>query len=448
MVEITKEKLKNGTPMILRWSGSPYPNDSVYATNAGWRLPETMDTFFTRIDEKTSIIKDARLIRMNELDLDLQYLRTNMELQDLRRIQGYADDADYIPRSQIQDITAFDESTPKFLKNSLHVTRGVAYTEVAETFIDENLEKSNFLSKSGSLYMQQLGLDIEKVGLMARANPTRPNRRSMMDSMDGIFQQLKDVDARYETGTDNPKGFGSAFSLGNGSVIKQVMDKIDEFMAQNGNLNGAKFYVSKVLNNRILREVTTRETDWADHVLRDGYNMSILGVPIVVVDCLNPLSDPRKRNYWNHLALLAEPTSMIWGVYKDIESKTSYQHRYLNYLTTWQVAFDTGILWEQDLLAFDVLDEATGKFVITVEDSAKTPIEGATVEIYDKESNNPDEPVLPAGTTNGSGVVEFEGLKYGKYLIKVTADEYKDNEIADVILNEEIETETIKMKKA
>ena len=447
MVEITVNELHKGVPMILRWSGTPYPNDSVYASNPGWRLPESMDVFFTRIDEKTSIIKDARLIKMNELDFELQYLRTEMELQDVRRIQGYPDDADYIPRSQIQDITAFEESKPSFRKNALHAQRGVAYTEVAETFIDENLEKTNFLEKSGTLYMNQLGLDMEKVGLMAKADPTRPNGRSLMDSMDGIFQQLKDVDAGYQTGTDNPKGFGSAFSAGNGSVIKQVMDKIEEYIAQNGNLDGAKFYISHVLYNKILREVTTRETDWADNVLRNGYEMSILGVPMVKVDCLNPLSDPRKRNYWGHLALLAQPQSMLWGVYEDITSKTSYQHRYLNYLTTWQVAFDTGILWEQDLLAFEVRDGATGKFIITVEDSTKAPIEDATVEIYDKTSNTPDTPLF-TDTTSSTGVVEFDGLAYGKYFIKITHDEYKDLELPDVILNEEIEVETAKMKKS
>lgn len=205
---------------------------------------------------------------MYELDLDLQYLRTNVELQELRRTQDYSDDEDYIPHSQIQDITVFEE--------------------VAETFIDENLEKSNFLSKSGSPYMKQLGFDIEKAGLMAKVNSERPNRRSIVDSFDSIFQQFKDVDARYETGTVDPKGFGSAFRTANGSFIKQVMDKIDEFIAQKANLQGGKFYVYKVLNNKILREIATLETDWADDILRDDYNIPILSEPIVVVDSLNP----------------------------------------------------------------------------------------------------------------------------------------------------------------
>lgn len=446
MVKVTMEDMEQYKPLILRWSGSPYPPNSKYALNPGWRLPEQLDHFFTRIDEKTSIIKDATLIKMNELDLDLSFLRTNMELQDIRALQGYAADSGRIAGSQIQDITAFEESTPKFTKKEMHVTRGVAYTEVAKTFLDENLEKSNFMYKAGALYMNELGRAVEKVGLFAKADPTRPNGRNMMDSFDGIFQQLKTVDANYTTGTDEPKGFGSPIST-KGSVVKQIMDKIEEFIAQNGNDDAAKFYVSKVIKNKILREITTRETDWADSVLRNGSEMSIFGVPIVVVDSFNPLSDPRKRNYWNHVALLCDPAQLVWGVYKDIESETSKQHRYLNYLTTWEVSFDTAMIWEQDVLAFDVIDSATGSFVITVTNKSGTAISGATVEIYDPTSQTP-ETAIDSDTTNASGVVQFDGLSQGKYNIKVTADDYKDKLESDVILNEELETEVIKLTAA
>lgn len=455
-MEITKQDLHRGVPMILRWGGkSPYPQDpeSEYALNPGWRVPEQMDYFFTRLDEKTQLLQDVTLIPMRELDLDIDYLKTSVELDDVRRLKDYPADSSFVPGEQVQDIYAFDESVPQFSRDSMHVVRTVAFTEVPETFIDENLEKSTFLQTTGTMYMQQLGVAIEKDIEYGIKNPLRPNGRRAIDSLDGIFQQLRYVDQNYETGTDQPKGFGSNFSIGNGSIVKQFMEKIDEYIAQNGRDDYCKFYVSKVLYNKVLQEITTRETAYGDLVLQKGGNLSILDVPLVKLDTLNPLSDPVARNNWNHLAMLCDPASIAVGVYNgddpehSIKSYTSYQHNRLNYLTSWQVAFDTLLIWPQDVLAFDVIDGATGTFAIGVENSAKEGIEGATVEVYDLEADDPETPIA-TGTTASNGTVEIEGLAYGKYQIKVTADGYKDKTIDNVILNEAQEIEVIKLTRS
>lgn len=456
MVEITVNDLKNGTPMVLRWGGkTPYPQDpeSPYAINPGWRLPEKFDYFFTRIDENTSLLQDTTIIRMEELDKDISYLKTEIDIDDIRALKDYPADADRVPGEQIQDIYEFSEAVPQFRKNALHVKRGVAFTEVPETFIDENLERENFLQTTGDLYMKQLGLALEKKVAFSRYNPTRPNGRNMFDSLNGIFQQLKYVDQNYETGTDNAKGFGTTFDLGNGSIVKQFMEKIEEYEYQNGKDDYNVFYVSKVLYNKVLQEITTRETDYGDQVLRRGGQLTIFDTPLRKVDFLNPLIDPKKRNYWDHVALLADASSIAVGIYGGddpqnvIKSRTTYEHKTLNYLTSWQLAFDTLLLWEQDVLGFEVISRETGKFTINVINSAKEGVGGATVEVYDLTADNPDTPV-GNGTTNDSGAVEIEGLAYGKYDIKITADEYKERTIHDVILNEPIEIETIKLTKA
>lgn len=448
MVEVNRQTLSEGKPVILKWSGSPYVDaDSKYALNPAWKLPEQMDKFFTRIDEKTSIMKDSTLIQMDSLDLAIEYLRTEMDLQDIRRLgETYTPDAAYTKGEQIQDITEFNESKPYFHRNSLHATRTVAFTEVPKTFLDENIEKEDFLEKSGALYMNQLGVAVEKQGMFAINNPARPNGRSSMDSFDGIFQQLKTIDADYETGTDNPQGFGSSFNTKSGSIIRQFQEKIEEFINQNGNESYAKFYVSKQLYHALLREITTRETNLGDSVLFHKGNPYIFDVPIVKVDFLNAKSDPRKRNYWNHMALLADPASIAWGIFKGIESETSKQHRYLNYLTTWEVSFDTLLIWEQDALAFEVGQFQTGTFAISVSNTAKEAIEDATVEIYDPKSATPDT-AIGTGTTGANGSVEIEDIGYGKYTVKVTAENYKDVVLEDVVLNEPIEIETVTMKR-
>ena len=456
MVEITVNDLKKGMPMVIRWGGlTPYPQDpeSEYAINPGWRLPDKYDYFFTRLDEDTSIIKDTTIVPMAELDKDISYLKTDIDIDDIRALKDYPADANRVPGEQIQDIYEFTEAVPKFEKTALHVKRGVAFTEVAETFIDENLEKEHFLQTTGDLYMRQLGLALEKKVMYSRYAPSRPNGRNIFDSLNGVFQQLKYVGENYEVGTDQPKGFGSAFSIGNGSIVKQFMEKIEEYEYQNGKDDYNVFYVSKVLYNKVLQEITTRETDYGDQVLRKGGEITIFDTPLRKVDFLNPYLDPQKRNYWDHLALLTDASSIAVGIYNGddpsnvIKSRTTYEHKTLNYLTSWQLAFDTLLLWQEDVLAFDVITGETGSFVINVVDSSKTGIENATVEIYDPEADNPDEPV-GTGTTNASGNVQIDGLAYGRYRIKVTADEFKDKVLEDVILNEALEVGNVKMVRA
>lgn len=457
MGEITVQDLKNGMPMVLRWGGkSPFhPQDAEkgYSINPGWRLPDKYDYFFTRLDEQTSLLKDCTIIPMEELDKDISYLKTEIDIDDIRALKDYPADADRVPGEQIQDIYEFTEAVPQFRKTALHVKRGVAFTEVPETFIDENLERENFLQTTGDLYMQQLGLALEKKVAFSKYNPTRPNGRNMFDSLNGIFQQLAYVDANHQAGTDDdPKGFGTNFNIGNGSIIKQFMEKIEEYEYQNGKDDYNVFYVSKVLYNKVLQEVTTRETEYGDQVLRRGGQMTIFDTPLQKVDFLNPLIDPAKRNNWDHLALLADASSIAVGIYNGndeqnvIKSRTTYEHKTLNYLTSWQLAFDTLLLWEQDVLGFKVGMSETGKLAIQVNDSANKGIAGVEVKVYSAE--DPDT-ALQTLTADDGGVVEFTGLDYGTYIVEVDGGaEYKDKKVDGIVLGKDIEIEVIKLAKA
>ena len=116
-------------------------------------------------------------------------------------------------------------------------------------------------------------------------------------------------------------------------------------------------------------------------------------------------------------------------------------------MTSWEASFDTLVLWEQDVLGFDVVDGAVGGFSIKVIDSTKEGVAGATVGIYDPTSDNPDT-AIQEKTTGDNGVATFNGLAYGKYTIKVAADTYKDETVDGVILNEAEEVEVIKLRKA
>ena len=167
------------------------------------------------------------------------------------------------------------------------------------------------------------------------------------------------------------------------------------------------------------------------------------------------------------MALLCDPSTLCWGFFNEVNSRSTYEHDKLSYLTSIQCAFDVLPIWEQDILAFGIDDFGTGTINITVADTTGTGINGATIEFFDPTSKTPDT-ALYTGTTAdtalldsaGKPVVDAEGqpvkvagkatiadVPYGKYTVKVKAKGYKTQELEDTIVNNNTETMYFKMKK-
>lgn len=448
MVLVDREYVESEKPIILKWADSPFNEstvepDSRYAFNPGWQQPTQVDNFYKRLEEKTSIIKDATFIKMESLQHNIEYLRNELNFDDVRYLA--TDEPAHKKGAQIQDIYQFRESRPSFHRNSLNAKNFVAYTLIPETFLKENIEKESFLPFIESDLGMRAGIETERLGMFGIANSSRPHGRSGYDSIDGIFQQLQNINSTAETGTDQPQGFGSPIKAVTGTVIPQLQDKIQEFIDQNGRDEYAKFYVSRKLYNQILKEASQRETNAGDGVFFNGSEVKIFGTEIKRVDFLNPLMDITKRNGWGHLALLCDPASLAWGFFNEVESKSTYEHDKLSYLTSIQCAFDTAIIWEEDVLAFTVGDtENAGKLVATVIDSSKNGINGAKIEVFSADDTTTALQTVTVAADNGT--VEIDSLAYGKYVLKVSATDYKTKTV-DIVVNNATETTTIKLTK-
>lgn len=450
MVLVDREYIESGKPIVMKWADSPFNTatdapESRYAFNPGWMQPTQVDNFYKRLEEKTSIIKDSTFIKMESLQHNLEYLRNDLKFDDIRYVADLdkptTTGADNPVGRQIQDIYKFEESRPSFERKSLNVTNFVAYTLIPETFLKENIEKESFLPYIESDLGMRAGIEAERIGMFAKADSTRPHGRAGMDSMDGIFQQLKNINNRAIQGTDQPQGFGSPITTASG-VISQLQDKLQEFIDQNGRDEYANFYVSRKLYNQILKEASVRETTQGDSVFFNGSEVSIFGTKIKRVDFLNPYLSSVKRNGWGHLALLCDPASICWGFFNEVESKSTYEHEKLSYLTSIQCAFDTGIIWDEDVLAFDVNTSESGSLVATISDKDGV-VSGATVEVF-KEGNT-DGTALYSGTTGTNGVATVSSVPYGKYDVVIKEKDHKTKTVTGVIVNNATETIAVKI---
>lgn len=467
---INKDTIINQQPFVLKWAETPYnaeteEPESRYAFNPGWTQPTQVDTFYRRMEEKSSILKDSTRINMESLKQEIDYLRTELNFDDLRYIQTVDNDADV--GKQIQDVYKFRESIPSFYRKELNITNIVARSLLPESFLRENIEKESFLSSFESDLAAAATPQIERIGMYGIKDDTRPHGRSAMDSVNGLFQQLADINRTARTGTDDPQGFGSPFITKQGNVVEQIMEKLDEFISQNGKDDYAQFYISRKLYNKVLKEVSQRETDGGDGVLFNGREVTVFGVPLKRVSFLNPLADPVKRNGWGHLALLCDPASIVWGFFNELESKSSYIHEKLSYLNTLQVGFDIAPIWDQDVLAFNIDDFGSGSLTIKVLNNNGEGVNGATIKIFDPTSNTPDTPLF-TGTTAATPVVDAQGqpvldtnnqpvtengiatiadVPYGKYTIQVTATGFKKQEFEGTVINNITESMYVTLKK-
>lgn len=455
---------------VLKWAETPFNSEtegveSRYAFNPGWTQPTQVDTFYRRMEEKSSILKDSTRITMESLQQEIDYLRTELNFDDLRYVQTLDDDADI--GKPIQDVYKFRESIPHFNRKELIITNCVARSLLPESFLKENIEKESFLASYEGDLASAAAPTIERIGMYGILDPARPHGRSAMDSKNGVFQQLAEINRKSTTGSDEPQGFGSPFITKQGNIVEQFMDKIDEFIAQNGKDDYAQFYISRPLYNKVLKEVSRRETDGGDGVLFNGREVTIFGIPLKRVSFLNPRASVEKRNGWGHLALLCDPASLCWGFFNELESKSSYIHEKLSYLNTLQVGFDVIPIWEQDLLAFNIDDFGSGTLTLKVLNAAGEGINGATVEIFDPTSATPDT-ALFSGTTAAAQVLDIDGnpmldtdnnpitengvceiadIPYGKYTVKVSATGLKTQEFESTIINNDKETMYVSMKK-
>ena len=250
---VGKDTIDNQQSFVLKWSESPFnTEDSPYAFNPAWMHETQTESFYRRMEEKSSIIKDGTRITMDSLRHEIDYLRTDFNFDDVRYVQDL-DTSDLVGK-QIQDIYKFDESRPFFHRKALQATNLVAYSLLPETFLRENIEKESFLPSLEAEFSQKAALSVERIGMYGVRDTSRPNGRSAMDSVDGVFHQLQKINQTAVTGTDMPQGFGSPILTKEGNIVQQLQEKLDEFVAQNGRDEYAQFYVSRKLYNKLLQE--------------------------------------------------------------------------------------------------------------------------------------------------------------------------------------------------
>ena len=337
---LSKDEVIRAGKFIVKWGGSSYTGkDANNKQVPGWMLETQEDRFLTKLDEDTSLMKDATFIRMDARQHALDYLFVRPTLQPMATSGGMLS----------TDLDQLTETIPKFARRELDARPYVAYTYTPKQFIWENIEKEEFLEQYEALLAEACGVAAEALCVYADT--------SAGDSIDGLFKQLDTISAATdeEVIRENGKGYYGVIDRtpATGSLVGQIMDMITSFADQNGNIGNAVLYTSTMLRGAILKEAANRETDLGDAIYLNGNDISIFGIPVKTASFLS-----RPKEGFSERILLCDPTSIVFGFVSELESESTYEHNKKAYLSSVDVELDIGLIYPTDVLYAEIVDGA------------------------------------------------------------------------------------------
>ena len=340
---ITKDDIVNGKPFVLKWDSNP---GSQGAWNPAWKQQTEAENFLELVENRPSIMNESRFITMDSIEYDISYMRMDVDLQSMKQLSG--DNAG----AQLTDgYTNLTETEPQFTRNELVAEPFSAFTYTAKNFLIANIEKASFLPHIEQLLAERVGYSAEQISIYGIKKSSGATA-SGFDHIDGLLQQCADINTYYTshvaTKPQVPMGQYTDIDLSK-ALVPQLKKMLSQFALQRGNRNGAKFYVSSIMEGRLMEEADARETEEGDRIYFRGDQLFIWGVPVQVADVLDV-----PKNSYNEFVILANPDSIVYGFLENITSENSYEHEKKAYLSSVDVWFDVLILYDKDVLVAEV----------------------------------------------------------------------------------------------
>ena len=360
---ITKEDINNHVPFIMKWSREPYDSTTgVY--NPGWKQQMESDRFLELIENRPSIMNDARFIPMDSIEYDVSYMTMDVELQSMKALCDPNKGAQ-LTNEYLETIT---ESVPAYSRSKLVAEPFTAYTFTAKNFLKENIEKESFLTHIENVLAERAGYSAELIGIYGKRKTTGATQ-SGYDHIDGLLAQLQAVKTAYDAavtaGTvkpQDPKGFYTDIDKSK-PLVKQMKLMIAQFQKQKGKRADAIFYVSSTMEADLILEADERPTEKGDNLYFQGGQLYLWGIPIKVGDFLDtpangwtdtPTSEQDTLTVEDNV-ILCNPDSLVFGFLNEFESENTYEHTRKSYLSSIDIYYDVLLLLNKDALAARVV---------------------------------------------------------------------------------------------
>ena len=342
-------KIQNKQDFNFKFADAPFDSNGVLSP--GWAEP-TYDDFFTRMVETPVLLNQSTVLPMTAIQHDLDMLTANVELDSQRDIST----------GQSIGLTP-NETAPGLLRKQLVAQPLQAKTIITDNFLEENIEGDRFMDTYLNILADSMGPAFERFGIFSDKNVTTVSGEGTgYRTTDGLLSQLKAISSN----ASNPN-YGLAKLIHRDRVGEGVLDAIERYVEQDGNISNATCVLPPQIYARLMIEIAQeKETDLGDAVYQNGEITQILGITIVQDNIIR-----ETRNGYNTMkfdddgeysstgtavdkmlyGFIGQPNNVVFGMMRDFEVRNQWEIDVLGYKVALLCKGDAKILWDQDTLA-------------------------------------------------------------------------------------------------
>ena len=339
-----KEKIKNHEDFSLKFNDAPFNENG--KLNPGWAEP-TYDDFFLRMVDEPVLLNQSTVLPMSSVQHDLDMLLPSVELEAQRDSTGKS--------TGLTDT----ELNPGFNRKQLIAQPLQAKTIITDNFLEENVEKEEFLTTYLNTLADEMGPAFERWGIYADMSQTSTDA-SGYKMTNGILAQLKAVSSDNQNDANGLANLVYHDDIGTG-----ILDALEMYVDQDGNIKNATCVLPPQIYAKLMIEIARdKNTELGDAVFQDGNITKILGIEITADDILRETRNGYDRlqftdgvykgngTYVDRMkyGFVGRPDNVVFGMMRDFDIKNQWDIDVLGYKVALLCKGDAKVLFDQDTL--------------------------------------------------------------------------------------------------
>lgn len=293
----------------------------------GLKAMEQLAKFIEVVQQNTVILDEARMERMKSFQKEIAAIDTPTGYLYPGRATIGGQEVKVIP-GETAGVSEFSLNG-YIQQNILNAKEFVLGLTIDYDTLEDTIEGPDFEGRIVSMLGQSASLDLEKVFLLGDTG-LGASTPILLKATDGWVKLAGGKVYGYDHGGVS-KDFdptSDAFPIDMFDAMLEAIDK--RYLIPR---NDMRFYVDWSTFRAYREQIAARETVIGDEALLGQRELTFDGIPVVHVPNLD---DKEATAHTGRVALLARPTNMIWGVYREItvESQRHPKKRQVEHVLT------------------------------------------------------------------------------------------------------------------
>ena len=262
--------------------------------------PAKFDKFVRTIQEKTTVVPEARYIKMEAHRVDID------RIAFIGRILDSLKDAS----GNIRELSSSEFAKPAINTNRLDSEDFQAIASIRDETLRKNIEKGGFEDTLVDLFGEASGRDLEEFFLLADTDMSYAQDH-VLSKTDGWIKLA--ANAVYGVGAS--KDFDPAGATYPENMFEAMLDALPKQYL--GSRAEWRFYVIYSIEKAWRKLLKARKTSLGDEFTTKAAPLAFEGIPIVRVPMLEraktvALGGP------GAVCMLEHPDNMAWGIFKEV----------------------------------------------------------------------------------------------------------------------------------